>query len=138
VLDEEIAGSVGRYLLGTEVNDETLAVDEALELGTAPASFMGRALTREYWAKDRYEPIVADWGTHVDWVRGGKRDIVSRAQEKVDTILNEHTVAPLSAEQDSLVEDVLAEAREYYRGNGLLADEEWAPYMAALEQADLP
>ena len=28
VLDEEIAGNIGRYLLGTEINDETLAVGE--------------------------------------------------------------------------------------------------------------
>ena len=96
VLDEEIAGSIGRYLLGTEINDETLAVDEALAVGTAPASFMGRPLTRQYWVKDRYEPIVADWGTHVDWVRGGKKDIVTRAGEKVEAILAEHRAAPLT------------------------------------------
>jgi trimethylamine:corrinoid methyltransferase-like protein len=99
---------------------------------------MGHALTRQYWAKDRYEPIVADWGTHVDWVRGGKKDIVTRAEEKVDAILAEHTVTRLAAEQKTVVEDVLAEAREYYRQNGLIDDEEWAPYMAAIETADLP
>ena len=138
VLDEEIAGSIGRYLLGTEIDDETLALDEALAVGTAPASFMGRALTRQYWAKDRYEPIVADWGTHVDWVRGGKTDIVARAQEKVQAILAQHRAAPLTTEQTALVDAVLGEAREYYRGTGLLSEEEWAPYMAALEAADLP
>lgn len=138
VLDEEIAGNVGRYLLGTPIDDETLAVDESLEVGTAPASFMGRALTRQYWVKDRYEPLVADWGTHVDWVRGGKKDIVTRAEEKVDAILAEHRATPLTAEQSAHVEDVLAEAREYYRATGLLSEEEWAPYMRALEEADLP
>lgn len=138
VLDEEIAGSIGRYLSGAEVNDETLAVDEALEVGTAPASFMSRALTREYWGRGRYTPIVADWDSHVDWVRGGKQDIVTRAQAKVDSILAEHRATPLTPEQNALVEDVLQEAREHYRGNGLISDEEWAPYMAALEEADLP
>ena len=138
VLDEEIAGNIGRYLLGTEINDETLAVDEALAVGTAPASFMGRALTRQYWVKDRYEPIVADWGTHVDWVRGGKKDIVTRAAEKVEAILATHSATPLTPQQSGLVEDVLAEAREYYRGTGLIGDDEWEPYMDAIEEADLP
>ncbi|MEI8240974.1 MAG: hypothetical protein WCI22_16285, partial [Actinomycetota bacterium] len=52
--------------------------------------------------------------------------------------LGAHTVAALTPEQTAVVEDVLAEAREHYRANGLIADEEWAPYMAALEAADLP
>ena len=135
VLDDDIAGSVGRYLLGTRIDDETLAVNEQLEMGTAPVSFMGRPLTREYWAKDRYEPTVANWQTHVDWVKSGKLDLLSQARAKVESILGEHAPVPLTHDQERNVEDVLLEAREYYRANGLLAEDEWGPYMEALESA---
>ena len=138
VLDEDIAGSIGRFLQGSEVDDETLALDESLEVGTAPASFMNRPLTRKYWAYNRYNPFVADWGTHVDWVRGGKTDIVQRAREKAGDILASHRAAPLSAEQEAEVEQILSEARDYYRGNGLIAEDEWGPYERALLSADLP
>ena len=138
VLDEDIAGSIGRFLQGSEIDDETLALDESLEVGTAPASFMNRPLTRKYWAHNRYSPFVADWGTHVDWVRGGKTDIVQRAREKADDIVASHRAAPLSAGQVAEVEQILSEARDYYRGNGLIAEDEWSPYERALQAADLP
>ena len=104
-------------------------------MGTAPVSFMGRPLTREFWAKDRYEPTAANWQTHVDWVKSGKVDLLSQARAKVESILGEHTPVPLTQDQERNVEDVLLEAREYYRANGLLAEDEWGPYMEALESA---
>jgi trimethylamine--corrinoid protein Co-methyltransferase len=138
VLDDDIAGSIGRYLLGADIDDETLAVDEQLEMGTAPVSFMGRPLTRRYWARDRFEPVAADWDTHANWVKSGKVGLVSRARARVDAILGEHKPDPLTANQQKLIDDILQEAREYYRANGLLAEDEWAPYVAAVESATLP
>ena len=136
VLDDDIARAIGRLLDGTEVDDESMATDLILELGTAPVSFMSQAHTRKYWMKDRFMPGVADWDTHVEWTRKGKTDIVSRAREKAESILATHRAAPLSSDQRRLIADVLDEAREYYRGTGLIDGEQWEPYMQALRTVD--
>ena len=136
VLDDDIARAIGRLLDGTEVDDETMATNLILELGTAPVSFMSQAHTRKYWMKDRFQPGVADWNTHVEWVRGGKVDLISRAREKVEAILAAHQPTPLSADQQRIVNDVLDEARECYRGTGLIADDQWEPYVQALRSLE--
>ena len=132
VLDDDIARAIGRLLDGVEVNDHALATDLVIELGTAPTSFMSLPHTREYWMKDRFLPGVADWQSHVDWVKGGKTDLVTRAREKVEKILATHTPAPLTPEQEQAIDAVLDEARGYYRDAGLISADQWQPYMEAL------
>lgn len=133
VMDDDIASAIGRFVQGTEVSDETLALENVREVGTAPASFMNTAHTRKYWAKDRYTPGVLDWETHVDWVRSGKSDIVSRARERMEALIDGHKHLPLTDAQVDVVETVLAEARDFYRTRGDIAAEEWRPYQSALE-----
>lgn len=137
VMDDDIAGAIGRFLQGAEINDETLALENIREVGTAPASFMNTAHTRKYWAKDRFTPLAADWGTHVDWVKAGKKDIVTRARERAEAIVAEHKPLPLTAEQNGAINEILKEAREYYRATGEIRADEWATYVAALEAAEL-
>ena len=82
--------------------------------------------------KDRFLPGVADWQSHVDWVKGGKTDLVTRAREKVEKILATHKPAPLTPEQEKAIDAVLDEARAYYREAGLISADQWGPYMEAL------
>jgi trimethylamine---corrinoid protein Co-methyltransferase len=133
VMDHDIAGSIGRFLQGTRVDDETLALENVREVGTAPASFMNTAHTRKYWASERFTPDVLDWETHVDWVRGGKKDLVSRARERVEALLTEHVPSPLTNAQEQVIEDVLTEARTFYRSRGEIAADEWPAYLSAVE-----
>ena len=107
VMDDDIAGAIGRFLQGTEINDETIALENVREVGTAPASFMNTAHTRKYWAKDRFTPGVLDWETHVDWVKAGKTDIVSRAREKAGALVAEHKPLPLPAEHHAAINEIL-------------------------------
>ena len=132
ILDDDIARSIGRLLDGTEVSDETMATDLICEVAEAQGGFMSQAHTRKYWMKDRFQPTVADWNTHVEWVRGGKTDLVSRAREQLDAILATHKPAPLSADQEAVVSEVLEEAREFYRATDFITDDEWQPYLQAL------
>lgn len=136
VLDDDVARAIGRLLYGTEVDDESMATDLILELGTAPVSFMSEAHTRKYWSKDRFVPRAADWDTHVEWRRKGGVDIVSRARDKVKTILAEHTPPPLTLTERNVIEDVLGEAREYYRHTGLISEERWGSYMETLRSME--
>ncbi|HJW74910.1 MAG TPA: trimethylamine methyltransferase family protein [Thermoleophilia bacterium] len=137
VMDDDIAGAIGRFLQGTEVNDETLALEVVRQIGTAPASFMNTAHTRKYWAKDRFAPSAADWDTHVEWLRSGKKDIVTRARERAEAIIAEHEPPSLTAEQERAVSEILGEAREYYRATGDIRVDEWNSYVSALDTAGL-
>jgi trimethylamine--corrinoid protein Co-methyltransferase len=136
ILDDDIARAIGRLLDGTEVDDETMATDLICEMATAHGSFMSQAHTRKFWMKDRFQPTAADWSTNVEWVRGGKTDIVSRAREQAEEIVATHKPMPLRAGQEGVISDVLEEAREFYRATNFITDEEWGPYMQALRSLE--
>jgi len=136
VMDDDIARAIGRLLDGTEVSDETMATELIVEVASTGANFMSQAHTRQYWMKDRFQPATADWDTNVEWVKGGRTDVVSRARERAEAILATHRPTPLSAEQERAVSEVLDEARECYRASALITAGEWEPYMQAVRSLE--
>jgi len=69
-------------------------------------------------------------------MKEGKKDALALAKERVEEILATHKPKPLTAREEQIVEDVLKQAREYYKKEGLISDEEWTVYMKTLESAD--
>jgi trimethylamine--corrinoid protein Co-methyltransferase len=80
-------------------------------------------------------PQVADQEAYAVWVKSGKKDALSLAKEKMQDILANHEPKPLTTGQDKAIEDILDEAREYYRDKGMISDEEWTTYMRALDES---
>ena len=116
IMDDEIAGMIGRFLRGIEVSDESLAADLMKEVGAGPDFYLNKPHTRKWWRKEQYIPTVADDTMLDEWLRGGKKSIMKRAQEKMEEILATHKVSiPLSPSQDEEIERILAEAREWHR-----------------------
>ncbi|MBM3499648.1 MAG: hypothetical protein FJX74_13390 [Armatimonadetes bacterium] len=138
VMDDDIAGAIGRYLLGAEITEESLAIDLQLAMGSEPTSFLNTPHTREHWIRDRFLPSVADIGPYEDWVAAGKPELIDKARAKVEQIVAEHRPKALSADEEGIIEDVLREAREHCREQGLISDSEWSAYQEALEQAGRP
>jgi len=136
VLDDDIAGWIGRFLQGAEVNDETLAIDLINEVGPIPGHYLNREHTRKWWRKEQFIPKVADRETYPVWIKSGKKDALALAKERVEEILATHKPKSLTPAEEQIVEDILKEAREYYRKKGLITDEEWTTYMKTLESAD--
>jgi trimethylamine--corrinoid protein Co-methyltransferase len=132
ILDDDIAGWIGRYLEGVTVNDVTLAIDLINQVGPIPGHYLSTAHTREWWQKEQYLPKVADLEAYPVWIKSGKKDAVALATERMEKILATHEPLPLSTEQEQAVEDVLIEAREYYRDRGLISDGEWDEYMKVI------
>jgi trimethylamine---corrinoid protein Co-methyltransferase len=133
VLDDDIAGMVGRLLQGAEVSEETLAIDLINKVGTAPASFMHEAHTRSYWIRDRFWPLAAERSTYSEWAGGGKPDVLTLAKAKIDEILATHTPEPLPQHQSEAIDSILAEARGHYRKTGVISSDEWSIYMQTLQ-----
>jgi len=120
ILDEDIAGMIGRFMDGVEVNDETLALDLIKQVGPIPGSYLSTKHTRDWWKREQFVPKVADWLTYPEWMESDKKSALDYAKERMEEILTTHKPVPLTANQEEDIERLLEEEREYYRGKGLM------------------
>jgi trimethylamine--corrinoid protein Co-methyltransferase len=132
ILDDDVAGWIGHFIEGVTVNDETLAVDLINQVGPIPGHYLSTEHTRKWWRKEQYFPKVTDVESYPVWIRSGKKDALALAKERMEQILATHTPKPLTAEQEQTIEEIMQEARQYYRDKGLLSDEAWATYFRTL------
>jgi trimethylamine--corrinoid protein Co-methyltransferase len=135
IMDDDVAGWIGRFLEGAAVTDETLAIDLINQVGPIPGHYLSTAHTREWWRKEQFLPQVADQEAYAVWVRSGKKDMLALAKERMAKILETHKPRPLTAEQEQAIEEILRDARDYYRQKGLLSGEAWKAYAAMLDSA---
>jgi trimethylamine--corrinoid protein Co-methyltransferase len=135
ILDDDVAGWIGRFLQGVTVTDETLAIDLINQVGPIPGHYLSAAHTREWMRKELFVPKVADLEPYAVWVRSGKQDALALARKRMDKILATHKPKPLTPDQEQAIEDILKEARAYYRQKGLISDGEWAEYGHTLNLA---
>jgi len=120
ILDNDIAGMIGRFLQGVQVNEDTLALDLINEVGPIPGMYLDKAHTRTWWKKEQFMPKVADRLSLPEWMESGKKGSLDYAKERMEEILATHKPEPLTAKQEEEVERILEEARQYYRGKGLM------------------
>ena len=133
ILDDDVAGWIGRFLEGVQIDDETLAVDLINQVGPIPGHYLSTAHTREWWRKEQWLPKAADLEAYPVWVRSGKKDALALARERMEEILATHSPTPLTPEQEQAIEEILTEARQFYRDRGTISDGEWSVYMKTLE-----
>jgi len=120
IIDNDIAGMIGRFLQGVQVNEETLALDLIDEVGPIPGMYLDKAHTRTWWKKEQFMPKVADRLSLPEWMESGKKSALDYAKERMEEILATHKPEPLTPKQEEDVERILEEARQYYRGKGLM------------------
>lgn len=133
IMDDDVAGWIGRFIEGVHVSDETLAIDLINQVGPIPGHYLNTAHTREWWQKEQFLPQVADLEAYPIWIKIGKKDMLILAQEKMARVLEEHQPIPLTASEEQEIEEILIEARRYYRDRGVINDADWAEYMRTLE-----
>ena len=128
ILDDDIAGWIGHFIEGFDVNDETLALDLIKEVGPIPGYYLNKAHTRKWWKK-HYVPKVSDRLTHHEWIKSGKKGCIYLAKEMMKKILDTHKMdPPLTNDQEDAIKNILKKERKYYRKKNLISDEEWATY----------
>ena len=120
VIDNDIAGMIGRLLRGVEVNAETMALELIPEVGPVPGFYLNRAHTREWWKKEQFLPRAADRLTYPEWANSGKKGAIEYAKSRIEEILATHKTPPLSTKQEAELERILEEARQHYRKKGLM------------------
>ncbi len=121
VLDDDIAGMMGRFVEGVGVTQDTLATEVIEEVGPIPGHFLTQKHTREWWKKEHFVPVTADRLSYPDWIKSGKKSALENAQARVNEILESHEVfPPLTASQEEDLDTILEDARGYYRSKGML------------------
>lgn len=120
ILDDDIAGMVGRFIAGVEVNHDTLAVDLIDTVGPIPGMYLDKEHTRKWWRREQFLPKVADRLTYPEWMEKGKKSALDYAKDRMEEILAKHKPKPLTPEQDAEIERILEKARKHYKQRGML------------------
>jgi trimethylamine--corrinoid protein Co-methyltransferase len=128
ILDDDVAGWIGRFLQGVTTTDTTLAIELINQIGPIPGHYLSAAHTREWWRREQYLPEVADLAPYPVWLKSGKKDALALAKERMDEILATHQPVPLPQDQSEEVERIMADARAYYHDQGLINADEWEGY----------
>jgi trimethylamine--corrinoid protein Co-methyltransferase len=115
-----------------------LAIDLINEVGPIPGFYLDKAHTRKWWKLEQFVPKAADRMTYPEWMMKGKKSALDYAKDRMEEILATHKPKPLAPEHEQAVEDALKDAREYYKKEGAISDEEWAIYMRSLGSPDYP
>lgn len=119
IMDDDIAGMIGRFLKGVRVTPETLAVKLIQEVGAGPDFFLNKEHTRKWWQHEQFIPAVADTTSLPEWLTGGKKTTIDLAREKMAAILASHQASiELTDSQQQDIEKILAKARKFYRIKG--------------------
>lgn len=93
VVSDEVIGMVRRISRGFEINQETLGLDLIDEVGPG-----GEYLTSEHTLrhfKENWFPDLISRRPYERWEADGKKDLGTRANERVKFILENHTPVPL-------------------------------------------
>jgi len=121
ILDNDMAGMIGRFIQGIDVNDETLALDLIHMVGPVPGHFLDKEHTFNWWQHEQHIEECADTMTYPEWEREGKMDCIDYAKEKMKKILSNHEVSKkLSVEQEEEINEIIREEEEFYKKRGEL------------------
>ena len=106
VMANEFIGFLRAATRGVAVNDETLALDVVEELGPT-GDYLQHPHTMNHFREPFYSDMMQK-GVYAQWEKQGKKSMERLAAEKVDRILESHTVAPLAEEVQKAISDIVA------------------------------
>ncbi len=137
ILDDDLAGMIGRFISGVDVTNETLAIDVIEKVGPIPGHFLGEEHTRKWWKLEQFLPKAADRLTYPEWMQSGKNSCFDYAKGRME-ILDTHKPTPLTPSQEADIERILEEARKYYKERDLISAEEMATYRKSMKSSNYP
>ena len=105
IADEEIS-MISRFIKSTEVNKDTLGVDEIDDVGIG-GNYLTSPQTVEKFKEDIWSPELIDRQVHESWKEAGETTLRERARDKVHDILENHEPEELPGDvSDELTEIV--------------------------------
>jgi trimethylamine--corrinoid protein Co-methyltransferase len=108
VVADEIIREVRYIMGGVEVNERTLA-REAIHRAEPGSGFLADDHTLDNWKWAQWRPALIDRTRYDRWVKKGRKDMVTRANERAREILAEHQVPSLPEAAEEVIDEVLKE-----------------------------
>ncbi len=108
VIDNEILGMTDRILQGITVNEETMAFDVIKQIGPG-GNYVAEGHTIDHMMEEFFYPQLTVRCNFDVWEERGRPDMLSRARERVRTILREHPDGVLD-------QNLIAEIRRRFPG----------------------
>ena len=107
VLDDELFSYIKRMSRGIKVDEDTLALDVIEKLGPK-GNYLAEEHTLKYLGKgEHWEPEISVREQYENWRKKGMKDVIQRAHEKVESILNSHIVDALPGYADREIKKVI-------------------------------
>ncbi|MFW9929066.1 MAG: trimethylamine methyltransferase family protein [Candidatus Thorarchaeota archaeon] len=130
VIDDDLIGMVKRAIEGINVNEDTIGIDVIKKVATTDRkgmNFLAEKHTKNHMKNELYFPKLSDRSRRSTWYKKGAKDIIERAYEKVNEILESHQINILPKELDqkllSYIEKVEARSfDEYKKAEDLMVD----------------
>jgi trimethylamine--corrinoid protein Co-methyltransferase len=111
VCDDEIAAGIKRLRRGFAADAQALAVEVIAAAMQGSRNFLGQKHTLKYLrAGEVLITCLAERGAREQWERDGSQNMAERAQAQAERLLREHNPLPLSQEQESELDAIMAEA----------------------------
>jgi trimethylamine--corrinoid protein Co-methyltransferase len=119
ILDDDVAGAIGRFVRGVDTDAEHLATEIISQVGPIPGHFLGQEHTRKFWRQEQYLPRVAD-RSPLSELDPDAHDALANAKRRFAEILERHQVHSLDEGKAREIQRILNDAERYYRDKGEL------------------
>lgn len=98
VIDNDYIGTLKHLQKGIRFDDEALAADLLLEVGSGGNFMTQKHTLKNYKKEQNYSNITMNYQERAAWIKEGKKSIMDKAREYVQEI-DKQTICPLSDEQ---------------------------------------
>ena len=111
VICDDVLGNVLRIVRGTEVSDETLAVDVIKEVGPE-GNFLAHKHTLKHIRNEIHMPRIFDRAPETTWAKAGGKAIHEVAKERAQKLLKDHYPKPLPGEVKAKLSQLVKQAEK--------------------------
>ena len=105
VIDDELIDIVKRGISGIRVDEESLAINEIKRAATEGKNYLMLKHTSKNTRKEIFVPKLVDRDRRGIWSKNGSKDIIMRARERVDKILETQNGPGVSSEIDAKLQE---------------------------------
>lgn len=107
VVDDELIDIVNRGLQGVRIEEDNLALEQIKEVALSGKNFLSLRHTAKNTRKELYVPFLSDRQKRGKWLKDGASDIMDRAKERVEQILQSQKGPGLSPEIERKIDDFI-------------------------------
>jgi len=111
IIDDELCRALLKAVQGIDVNDETLALDVIQKVGPG-GHYLAEKHTIQHFKEEHFFPEITDRSSHDSWKKSGGKNLVERARERAEKILEEHWPTPLDRDVQKEISEIIRRAED--------------------------